>query len=150
MTLQRRADEGQDKHGYRSEPRPCELCGQLVVSVCDSLDMGAAATCHYEPATEDEKAKRIAELEAENAALRQDAEIGRAIREFIEQPTGDWNEVMLRIELIKGGKSLDWHAEIDNQVIIGITGNTDGSKVHLTAHGETLHAALAEAGLVEK
>lgn len=55
---------------YRSEPRPCELCGQLVVSVCDSLDMGDAVTCHYEPATEDEKAKRIAELEEENAALR--------------------------------------------------------------------------------
>ena len=41
MTLQRRADEGQDKHGLRSEP-----------------------------ATEDEKARRIAEMDAENAALR--------------------------------------------------------------------------------
>ena len=47
MTLQRRADEVQDKHGLRSEP-----------------------------ATEDEKAKRIAELEAENAALRKNAAAG--------------------------------------------------------------------------
>lgn len=135
---------------YRSEPRPCELCGQLVVSVCDSLDMGDAVTCHYEPASESDNDARIAALETQLAAKSKDAAVGRAIREYIEQPTGEWEEVTLRIELIKGGKSFDWHAEIDNQIIVGIFGNTDGNKVNMTTHGATVHAALAAAGLVEE
>ena len=53
----------------RGEIYKCALCGQPVVSVCNDLDLGGnGVTCHYEPATEDEKAKRIAELEAEFAA----------------------------------------------------------------------------------
>ena len=87
---------------------------------------------------------------AASEQLRKDAAVGRAIREYIEQPTGEWEEVTLRIELIKGGKSFDWHAEIDNQIIVGIFGNTDGNKVNMTTHGATVHAALAAAGLVEK
>jgi hypothetical protein len=165
---------------YRSNPRPCELCGQLVVSVCDSLDMGDAVTCHYEPATEDEKAKRIAELEAElaalrdvnkrlnndanllmesnaqlteeNAALREDAAVGAAIREFVEQPTDAWEEVNLIIQVVKSGASFSWQAEIDNKVCLFVTNNisgTDFPKQHISVHGDTLAAALVAAGLME-
>jgi hypothetical protein len=153
--LQSRADGAQDKHGLRSEPRPCELCGQLVVSVCDSLDMGEAVTCHYEPATEDETAKRIAALEAElatlysrldftscqkedveaqvleieeqNSALRQDAEVGRAL-ENVPDLFQLWQEDDL------------WYVEYLDY----------GSHKMVEFFGDTLYAALEAAGLMEK
>lgn len=55
--------------GHRGAPRPCELCGQMVVSVCDELDMGEAVTCHYEPATSDEKDAVIASLREQRDRL---------------------------------------------------------------------------------
>jgi hypothetical protein len=142
--LQSRADGAQDKHGLRSEPRPCELCGQLVVSVCDSLDMGEAVTCHYEPATEDETAKRIAaldftscqkedveaqvlEIEEQNSALRQDAEVGRAL-ENVPDLFQLWQEDDL------------WYVEYLDY----------GSHKMVEFFGDTLYAALEAAGLMEK
>ena len=60
--LQARADEGQDKHGLRSEPE-----------------------------TEDEKAKRIAELEADNAALK---DVRLILAKACEQTTVEWADVL--------------------------------------------------------
>ena len=94
-----------------SEIHHCDLCGTPVVIVsADDHDIhGTAVTCHYEPATEDQMAVRIAELEAELvdvvrlraverernrgvtdglrqelAALREDADAYRAIEKYVE------------------------------------------------------------------
>ena len=153
MTLQRRADEGQDKHGLRSEPRPCELCGQLVVSVCDSLDMGDAVTCHYEPATEDEKAKRIAEMEAENAALHSRLEFTSCQKADVEAQVLSLEEqnAALRQDAAVG------RALRDAPLLFELSYNDDwwylvydrgDEVVHYT--GSTAYAALAAAGLMEE
>lgn len=152
------------KCAYRSNPRPCELCGQLVVSVCDSLDMGDAVTCHYEPATEDEKAKRIAELEAENAALhsrleftscqkadveaqvlqleeqnaalRQDAAVGRAIHQATEQV----GQVVFTKRRLDGDDKVRFEVDL-------FAPHEEGNWREY--YGDTLPAALAAAGLMD-
>ena len=153
MTLQRRADEGQDKHGLRSEPRPCELCGQLVVSVCDSLDMGEAVTCHYEPATEDEKAKRIAELEAENAALHsrieftscQKADVEAQVLELEEQNSALRKDAAVGRALIEPPPLFEMSYDEGWWFLVYDRGD---DVVRYT--GSTAYAALAAAGLMEE
>lgn len=96
---------------------------------------------------------RVTELERENAALREDAAVGAAIREFVEQPTDAWEEVNLIIQVVKSGASFSWQAEIDNKVCLFVTNNisgTDFPKQHISVHGDTLAAALAAAGLMEE
>lgn len=110
----------------------CPICGQPVVSVCNDLDLGGnGVTCHYEPATEDEKAKRIAALEAENAALRQDAAVGRA--------------------MIKGARFGSVAvASIHSSLWIVKYREASDPPVYREAQGVSPKAALAAAGLVEE
>lgn len=84
--------------------------------------------------------------------MKGDAAIGKAIREFIEQDTGLFEEVTLRLELVKGGASFGWHEEIDNKVCAFITvckGGTPYDKTHASAHGDTVEQALRAAGLMD-
>lgn len=150
---------------YRSEPRPCELCGQLVVSVCDSLDMGDAVTCHYEPATEDEKAKRIAELEEENAALRSRLEFTSCQKADVEAQVLELEEqnAALRQGAAVGRALTDAYKHFYEVWLGGVTleetikkhrrvfGKTDITDALIRIlNAEKQYAALEAAGLMEE
>lgn len=131
-----------------------EELGVEVSYVTSHYDGYDSSTDRYVSVYDYTELKRDMEaLRAELAALREDAAVGAAIREFVEQPTDAWEEVNLIIQVVKSGASFSWQAEIDNKVCLFVTNNisgTDFPKQHISVHGDTLAAALAAAGLMEE
>ena len=99
-------------------------------------------------------AHRASQTEIDAAAseqMRHDAEAGRAIREFIEQPTDKWETVDLNLRLDKGGAAFDWQKEIDNKVLVHTHVSLNGeSKPDMLAGSNTLRGALVMAGLIKE
>ena len=130
MTLQRRADEGQDKHGLRSEP-----------------------------ATEDEKARRITEMEAENAALHsrleftscQKADVEAQVLELEEQNAALRQDAAVGRAVIKGARfGMVTMASIHSSLWVVKYREDSDPPVYREAVGNSPKAALAAAGLMEE
>jgi hypothetical protein len=99
----------------------------MVVSVGRS--QSEICTRHYEPATEDEKAERIAELEAQLAALREKAQMYDAIVRGLTERELDFSYFEHNG---RGRYVIDNYPDEDQYI------------------GDTLPAALRAAGLMEE